>query len=1124
MESVDLTPGVLASGTLDACLKLEDDPSGGLRQSPAQVESPIEISLAEENRLLKIRIVELERQAAADNSFRPSRGHGPGLERVCQTAPIEEETDHQGWDSRLYQNPKDWESRRRYHDAAGNRYGPWADNWYSRDEREYHRPDVLDPSIGYENRRLRLRQSFEWKMDRLYLTEEAENRRQQRVPTPKEECVMDILIGEPIVHDGLPYHYGDSVRGARQSKGAKSQRVSALSPVERPLPERIRIHSTLLLSIMARILGPDADALADMEGGSVVFLRPFRALVHCEQSLRDWCRAVEESLPITSSPERVPTEGSARSTRDKDNSTEEPIPEGGTKNEREEDEDAMIKSPTALKHLKCALEFIDTEVLPRIPHALNSPCRKVLFSDLWHLFRPGTEVIGSDGKQAYRNKAPLSVTCVYIDFDGKSLGPVSRVFDIQPFKGPRDVTALEIYPLELYPPKRADYTDTEWKNIETLSPADRSEWYRQRLITRGRRFLAVTGTKHMFYAGPSLNMGAKVESQVIVDFEAAFAVEGPEQQAWKPSLEAFIGASPAIEDDDDYHESCQASCCRNDLVHDDTYVDQKERFDFINSLLPKTQNGEDQPSMIILPRSLRELRSSAQEAVSPDELLIMSYRVIGFVMRSRIWAQLDLTYLSDVYSHTSLPEGDQGITHDRDQDGTGTVFDRLVLDKKHKHMIESFVAQHFRDKKSITDHSDQVDIVRGKGEGLIMLLHGAPGAGRTSTVEGIAELFRKPLFQITCGDIGTTPKEVEKALETTFTLASRWDCILLLDEADVFLAQRTKEDFQRNALVAVFLRAMDYYAGVLFLTTNRVGDFDEAFTSRIHVCLYYPELSHEMTVAVFELNLNLIEERFRLKGQAINIERMQIASFASQHYAQHPDARWNGRQIRNACQNALALAGFEAQGNDRHRVLKPDAVVTLSAKHFETLRDGHVEFTKYMNKLYGTNSARRAHEDRLRALLQNPEDRNPGPVSPSLTQRAAFARAAQPPADVPVGGYASSLHRSAPHTIPSLQRPYYQSVARVPPGVHATRYSDRELNPAPLPEVTQGASPSAQSFPDDRTWANQQMPTMYNDGSPQGYLHPRPSAPGRAELPTRSGGAGQTMPPSQWQDVSDGRH
>ncbi|KAK0612410.1 hypothetical protein B0T17DRAFT_464423, partial [Bombardia bombarda] len=73
---------------------------------------------------------------------------------------------------------------------------------------------------------------------------------------------------------------------------------------------------------------------------------------------------------------------------------------------------------------------------------------------------------------------------------------------------------------------------------------------------------------------------------------------------------------------------------------------------------------------------------------------------------------------------------------------------------------------------------------------LIILLHGAPGVGKTTTAEGVAEIFKKPLFQTTCGDLGTTAKEVETALQTNFALANRWGCILLLDEADVFLAER----------------------------------------------------------------------------------------------------------------------------------------------------------------------------------------------------------------------------------------------------------------------------------------------------------------------------------------------
>jgi hypothetical protein len=53
----------------------------------------------------------------------------------------------------------------------------------------------------------------------------------------------------------------------------------------------------------------------------------------------------------------------------------------------------------------------------------------------------------------------------------------------------------------------------------------------------------------------------------------------------------------------------------------------------------------------------------------------------------------------------------------------------------------------------------------------------------------------------TVGDLGSTAKEVESALETNFALANRWGCILLFDEADVFLTARTPTDYTRNGLV-----------------------------------------------------------------------------------------------------------------------------------------------------------------------------------------------------------------------------------------------------------------------------------------------------------------------------------
>lgn len=66
----------------------------------------------------------------------------------------------------------------------------------------------------------------------------------------------------------------------------------------------------------------------------------------------------------------------------------------------------------------------------------------------------------------------------------------------------------------------------------------------------------------------------------------------------------------------------------------------------------------------------------------------------------------------------------------------------------------------------------------------------------------MAEIAEKPLYRVTCGDIGTQADAVEKYLQTIMYLGKTWDCVLLLDEADVFLEERTMADLQRNSLVS----------------------------------------------------------------------------------------------------------------------------------------------------------------------------------------------------------------------------------------------------------------------------------------------------------------------------------
>lgn len=102
------------------------------------------------------------------------------------------------------------------------------------------------------------------------------------------------------------------------------------------------------------------------------------------------------------------------------------------------------------------------------------------------------------------------------------------------------------------------------------------------------------------------------------------------------------------------------------------------------------------------------------------------------------------------------------------------------------------------------------------------VLHGPPGTGKTLTAEGISELLKCPLYMASAGELGTDSRFLEHELQKILDICHTWGAILLLDEADVFLEKRNMQDIHRNALVSIFLRQLEYFQGILFLTTNRV--------------------------------------------------------------------------------------------------------------------------------------------------------------------------------------------------------------------------------------------------------------------------------------------------------------
>lgn len=216
-----------------------------------------------------------------------------------------------------------------------------------------------------------------------------------------------------------------------------------------------------------------------------------------------------------------------------------------------------------------------------------------------------------------------------------------------------------------------------------------------------------------------------------------------------------------------------------------------------------------------------------------------------------------------------------------------SAFDLLVMDPEKKRLIKHIV-QHGQSKFA--------DIIDGKSGGTIFLLHGSPGTGKTLSAEAVAELLERPLYSISVGELGVTPSELEESLRTVLEISTAWNAVMLLDEADIFLEQRTKDDIVRNAMVGIFLRLLEYHQGVLFLTTNRVGEFDEAFHSRITIALKYPDLD---VVAREQIWKNLL-------GVAkISIMTSEIKSLAKIDI--------NGRQIKSSIRMAQSIADANAR-------------------------------------------------------------------------------------------------------------------------------------------------------------------------------------------------------------------
>ncbi|KAH8652593.1 P-loop containing nucleoside triphosphate hydrolase protein [Tricladium varicosporioides] len=262
-------------------------------------------------------------------------------------------------------------------------------------------------------------------------------------------------------------------------------------------------------------------------------------------------------------------------------------------------------------------------------------------------------------------------------------------------------------------------------------------------------------------------------------------------------------------------------------------------------------------------------RNEDLTALSDEECILTVPLLRGFDLKAKKWCRFNLDEVREP-SWNDLP------------------YDNLEISDGDKQLLMAFADYHrFHD-------TGFDDFVKDKGKGIIILLSGPPGVGKTLSAEAVAEKSRIALYVLSAGELGSDSERLEAALTAALTCCQLWGAAILIDEADVFLETREPNSLERNELVAIFLRHLEYYEGLLFLTTNRATFIDPAFRSRVDLTLTYSNLDRKTRRRVW---VNFIK---RLPESDFCLEEADIDELSTHEV--------NGREIKSAIKMGLILA------------------------------------------------------------------------------------------------------------------------------------------------------------------------------------------------------------------------
>ncbi|KAL4733400.1 P-loop containing nucleoside triphosphate hydrolase protein [Aspergillus similis] len=538
---------------------------------------------------------------------------------------------------------------------------------------------------------------------------------------------------------------------------------------------------------------------------------------------------------------------------------------------------------------------------------------EIPYEHLWTLFPPGKMVCSKvvfDQLQVFiardysydsyltkgdSKKDRFTLDCWAYDWNGETFNRVSASLSMDKYTGPKPIASLNFYPLEYY--VDADGNPAKGKLCEEL-------------IQRGKKFkefcVAPKGSQMFYCDGPALTeegrgvLGSSGGSSMFdngsiyggettsLPGNRTTRIKGPVMVDHKSFIQyaAFNDIAPMgdLEISDDRYE-CTCSECRAN-------------------------------------RELKNMMKFNYDDVKPDaafeddQYIICPPRFLGYSMREKKWVQMPVNRVEKIKNKIKM-----------------NAFEKLIMDKDPKELIKNLVANH--EKRKVSDNGTKVrpdDWFEGKGGGLVILLHGPPGVGKTSTAESVAQATGKPLFTVSVSDIGLRPDQVESNLDQVFSLASKWAAVLLFDEADVFLEARgtDKGDLNRNSLVTVFLRILEYYDGILILTTNRIKTFDVAVQSRVHLAIRYNKMSSDHLKQLFKQFIDELNDEVE---NPVDLKKWIDEEF---------DGEVDGRQIRNIVSSARSLAKSKDNYAGKLKLSHIKRVLRMTVSFQNHLRDQRI--------------------------------------------------------------------------------------------------------------------------------------------------------------------------------------